>query len=93
MSNMFDLKNIAIIAFICICILLIMILRRRANFLLSFLTRVLVGMSGIYFINRFLEAGQIPMAVGWNPVSLLAAGSLGLGGVALLYAVEACKFL
>lgn len=70
-----------------------MLLKSRANFLLSFLARMLVGMSSIYFINHFLEAGHIPLMVGWNLISLLTTGSLGFGGVALLYAIAACKFL
>lgn len=88
-----DYTSFAAIIFSGICILVIMVLKKRAGFLLSFLTRMIVGMGSIYFINEFLSAWQINLMVGWNPISLLTSGSLGFGGVALLYAIAACKFL
>lgn len=63
------------------------------NILFWIAVRMVLGMGSIYYINRLLAERQIDLCVGWNAVSLLTTGSLGFGGVVLLYAVCACKFL
>ncbi len=67
--------------------------RRIWNMLFWAILRMALGMGSIYYINQFLAKRQIDLYVGWNLISLLTTGGLGFGGVVLLYAVNACKFL
>ncbi|MBO5069985.1 MAG: pro-sigmaK processing inhibitor BofA family protein [Roseburia sp.] len=77
----------------CGLVLLIALLKQRAQILLNFLVRLVLGVICIFFVNDFLAAQGIDVAVGINPVSLLTSGTLGFSGVALLYAILACNFL
>ena len=72
-----------ILAGICILALGIGVLRRKAEIILNFLVRTVLGVIGIYIMNMALAA----LGVGINPVSVLAVGSLGTGGFALLYGI------
>ena len=54
---------------------------------------MVLGIFCIIYANDLLAAQGIPLAVGINPISLLTTGSLGFGGVALLYGILALKFL
>ena len=74
-------------------ILLIALLKRRAQLLLNFLVRMVLGAFCIVFVNDLLAAQGIALAVGINPVSLLTSGTLGFSGVALMYGILACQFL
>lgn len=77
----------------CGLVLLIAVLKQRAQILLNFLVRLILGAVCIYLVNNFLSAQGISVAVGFNPISLLTSGTLGFSGVALLYAISSCKFL
>ena len=77
----------------CGLVLLIGLLKSRAQILLNFLVRMVLGVIGILFVNNLLATQGISLAVGINPITLLTSGSLGFGGVALLYAILACQFL
>lgn len=74
-------------------VLLIALLKRRAQLLLNFLVRMVLGAFCIVFVNDLLAAQGIALAVGINPVSLLTSGTLGFSGVALMYGILACQFL
>lgn len=77
----------------CGLVLLIGLLKSRAQILLNFLVRMVLGVIGILFVNNLLATQGISLAVGINPITLLTSGCLGFGGVALLYAILACQFL
>lgn len=77
----------------CGLVLLIVVLKQRAQIVLNFLVRLILGVICIFLINDFLADQGIEVAVGLNPISLLTSGTLGFSGVALLYAISACKFL
>lgn len=81
------------IAGICLLVLLIAVLKSRAQIVLNFLVRMVLGAVCIIFINDLLAEQHILLVVGLNPVTLLTTGSLGFGGVALLYAIVACGLL
>ena len=51
------------------------------------------GDNCIICVNDLLATQGVSLAVGINPITLLTTGSLGFGGVALLYAILACQFL
>lgn len=77
----------------CVVVLLIVLRKRRAQLILGFFARMILGTFCIIYANDLLAAQGIPLAVGINPISLLTTGSLGFGGVALLYGILALKFL
>jgi len=83
----------AVIVFMCVVILCIISLRRRAEFVLNFLLRSIVGVISIFFINEMLAAQNYSVAVGINPWTALTSGILGLPGVALLYGIHFLKIL
>ncbi|MDD6057135.1 MAG: pro-sigmaK processing inhibitor BofA family protein [Clostridiales bacterium] len=85
--------SVGIIAVSCGVVCLIGLLKRRAQFLLYFFVRMILGAAGIFFMNYALEKQGILVSVGLNPISLLTTGSLGFSGFALLYLIVLSKFL
>ena len=85
--------SFGVIAGVCGLVLIIAVLKQRAQLMLNFLVRTALGAICILFVNDFLKEQGIALVVGLNPVSLLTAGILGFSGIALLYAIVACKFL
>ena len=83
----------AAIVFMCIVILCIVALRRKADFLLNFLLRSITGMIAIFLINQFLSSQNLSVMVGINPWTALTSGILGFPGVALLYGIHLFHFL
>lgn len=53
----------------------------------NFIVRLILGVAVIFFVNQFLEARNLSGTVGFNPVTFLTSGFLGLPGVALLYGI------
>lgn len=88
-----NMTQFGLIAGICGLVLLIALLKRRAQLVLNFLVRTALGAIGVIFTNDFFAAQGIAIAVGLNPASLLTIGILGFGGFALLYGIVTCKFL
>ena len=81
------------IIFMCVLILCIAALRRKAEFLINILLRSVTGTAVIYFVNQILTTQHIQTMVGVNPISVLTSGILGLPGVALLYGIHFFQFL
>ena len=81
------------VAVSCVVVLLIVLRKRRAQLILGFFARMILGTFCIIYANDLLAAQGMPLAVGINPISLLTTGILGFGGVALLYGILALKFL
>lgn len=75
------------VAGICVLVLIIGILKRKAEIFLNFMVRIVVGFIGVYFLNAFLSQRGIDVAVGINVMSALTLGSLGFGGFVLLYGI------
>lgn len=92
-ENMENMASYGLLAGVCALVLLIAMLKRRAQLLLGFFVRMVLGVICILFVNDTLAAQGIALAVGINPISLLTTGTLGFSGVALLYGILACKFL
>lgn len=85
--------GIVLIGGACLLVLFIVTVKHKAEFVLNFFLRAVLGGIAICGINLFLESCGIPCRVGINPVSLLTSGTLGLSGVSLLYAVSAFHIL
>ena len=82
-----------VIAMACGIVLLLLLFRTKARFVLNFLVRAVLGVMLSLFANNFLQKRGISLEIGVNAVTFLTAGSLGFPGVALIYAIEAVKFL
>ena len=76
-----------VLAAICFLVLIIGFLRRKAEIFLNFIVRTILGVLAIYTINMMLARFGIEVAAGMNPVNILAVGSLGIGGLALIYGI------
>ncbi len=72
---------------ICILVLAIGFLRKNAEIVLNFFVRTILGVMGIYMMNMLLAQMGIAGSVGINPISVLTVGSLGTGGLGLLYGI------
>ena len=81
------------LAVICGIIHLILLLRKKAQIILNFLVRTVLGAIVILFVNDILKTQGFDIYVGLNAVTLLTSGTLGFPGVALLYGIQATKFL
>lgn len=68
-------------------------MKKKSQFLVNFMVRAIWGMGVIFFVNYFLEQQEIAISVGLNVISFLAAGFLGLPGVAMLYGIVSIPIL
>lgn len=66
---------------------------RKSSFIVNFIVRAVLGMGLIFFINQYLAYKDISLAVGFNGISFLTSGILGIPGVALLYGILAYRLL
>lgn len=85
--------GMAAIVLVCVIVLLIGAFGRRIEWLINFVLRAVMGTIGIYFLNSFLLARQISIAVGINPVTVLTSGILGFPGLIVLYGINFFKAL
>ena len=85
--------SIKIMAMVCGLVLLILFMKKKMRFFLQFLLRMGIGTVAILWVNELLVRQGISVSVGLNPISLLTSASLGIPGVALLFAILAVKFL
>ena len=85
--------GMVVLAIICGIILLVLLLRKRAQIILNFLVRTVLGAIMVLLVNDILQKQGFDIYVGLNPVTLLTSGTLGFSGVSLLYAVAAIRLL
>lgn len=57
------------------------------NWVINFMMRASIGVICIYFVNEYLGMQGIAVALGINIITFLTSGTLGLPGVAMLYAM------
>ena len=87
------LSGMAVILSVCVIVLLIGAFGRKIEWIINFILRAVMGTIGIYFVNSFLSARQISVAVGINPITVLTSGILGFPGLAVLYGINFFKVL
>ena len=80
-------KSMLVIVAICAAVLLIGFLRQKAEIILNFIVRAVLGVVGIYGANMLLAQMGITASVGINAISVLTVGTLGTGGFGLLYGI------
>lgn len=68
-------------------------MEEKNRFWVNFLVRAILGMGVIFFANQFFVHKEIAVEVGFNAVSFLVSGCLGLPGVAMLYGIVAIPIL
>ena len=85
--------GIAVIVGICLLVLLIGIIKQKAEHVVNFVVRMAVGAAAIVFCNQLLSKNGIDIMVGLNPWSLTTVGLLGAGGFTLLYAIMAYRLM
>lgn len=83
----------AVIVLMCIIVLCVVALKKKAEFLLNFMLRGITGVISIFVINEVLAAHNFSTMVGINFWTALTSAMLGLPGVALLYGIHFLKFL
>ena len=76
-----------VIAMACGIVLLLLLFRTKARFVLNFLVRAVLGVMLILFANNFLQKRGISLEIGVNAVTFLTSGSLGIPGVCMLYGI------
>ena len=85
--------GIAVIVGICLLVLLIGIIKQKAEHVVNFVVRMAVGAAAIAFCNQLLSKNGIDIMVGLNPWSLTTVGLLGAGGFTLLYGIMAYRLM
>ena len=68
-------------------------MEQKGQFLVNFIIRAILGLGLIFFANQFLQQQEIAMEVGFNAISFLVSGFLGLPGVAMLYGIVSIPIL
>ena len=68
-------------------------MKDKYQFLVNFIVRAILGMGIIFFVNQFFVYKEIGLEVGFNAISFLISGCLGLPGVAMLYGIVAIPIL
>ena len=58
------------------------------EWVINFLFRGVAGMLGIYFINMLLAGSVGGVSIGYNMISFLLSGVLGLPGIVLMYGIN-----
>ena len=86
-------NGMAVILGVCVIVLLIGAFGRKIEWIINFILRAVMGTIGIYFVNSFLVARQISVAVGINPMTVLTSGILGFPGLVVLYGINFFKVL
>lgn len=77
----------------CAGVLFVVLVKHKAEMLMNFCIRAVMGQIAIYGINSLLSFYEIPVRAGMNLVSFLTSGTLGFSGVSLIYAILALRLL
>ena len=62
-------------------VLIIGAMKSRAEWIINFMLRGVLGMMSIYFLNTFLGNMVPGMGIGYNPITFLTTGILGFPGL------------
>ena len=76
-----------------IVVVLFFLAKKKFSTFLNFLLRIVYGFLAIYLTNLGFAHLGIEIFVGFNPVTALTLGSLGISGFFLLYGVMLGNFL
>ncbi|MBD5551087.1 MAG: transcriptional regulator [Lachnospiraceae bacterium] len=74
-------------------VVLIVILKSRANAVLRFLVQAVLGGILIYAMNQFFLSQNLVSIIALNPLTVLTCGFLGIPGVVLLFCIQILSML
>lgn len=83
--------GILIIVAVCASLLLLGAIKKRAEWLMNFVLRGVMGTLAIYFINIWMTNAGMISSVGLNPTTVLTSAILGFPGVFALYGIHFFK--
>lgn len=69
-------------------VLMIGAFKNRAEIIVNFVLRGVLGMMMIYFVNYFLSEHMPEMEIGYNLLTFCTSGLLGVPGILLLYGIN-----
>ncbi len=76
-----------------VLLLILSFFARKAEWLINFVLRSIMGTIAIYFINMGITFLGLPTVVGINAASVLTTGALGIPGIVLLYGLSVYAIL
>ncbi len=85
------LENGLIIIVVLFVVIFIGAVRRKTEWIINFVLRMVLGTLFIYVANIILRYYGIGISVAINPISILISGFLGIPGVAMLYGINFYK--
>lgn len=81
-------SSVLLVVGVLILVLVIGTLRSRAEWIINFALRGVVGMMMVYFANYFFSQ-QIPgIGIGYNLITFLTSGILGFPGIVMLFGIN-----
>ncbi len=83
-----DYTGVWLIVAILAVVLLIGVMKSRAEWVMNFILRGVLGMMTVYFLNLLLGDMMPGMGIGYNLITFLTSGILGIPGVAMLYGIN-----
>lgn len=76
-----------------VLLLILSFFARKAEWLINFVLRSIMGTIAIYFINMGITFLGFTTVVGINAVSVLTTGILGIPGIVMLYGLSIYRML
>lgn len=86
-----QLENGLVIIGMLFIVIFIGAVRRKTEWIINFVLRMVLGTIIIYFTNHVFHYYGMDISVAINPISILASGFLGIPGVAVLYGINLYK--
>ncbi len=93
MTEMSNERGIAMILIMCAVVLVIVLLRRRMDLVVGFILRAVSGVVCIYVVNQIMLRVGFGGTLGWNPITVLTSGFLGIPGLIALYGIKIVSLL
>ena len=87
--------NLGMIAIVIICVALVLLaaIKRKAEWLLNLVMRSILGTLAIYFINGGLSVLGYSLGIGLNAITVLTSAILGIPGLLALYGIGIYQML
>lgn len=69
-------------------VLIIGAVKNKTEWIVNFMLRGVMGMMSIYFLNLLLADILPGVRIGYNPITFVTTGILGVPGIAMLYGIN-----
>lgn len=74
-------------------VVLIVVLKSKANMVFRFLVQAVIGSVLLYGMNQFFLSQNLVSIIAINPLTVLTCGFLGIPGVLLLFCIQILSML